>query len=125
MLEEAGKAARHAPMLVLSAGHVATYRIGVSIILGDAGTAIDQRNRRATSGQRTPILRRTVDADLRRGGLLNIAVDVAAIANGQDPHNQLTVLDGLDDAVVADPEAPAGTVPLKGPDIERRGGRAA
>ncbi|MFI7701155.1 helix-turn-helix domain-containing protein [Nonomuraea sp. NPDC049480] len=41
MLEEADEAAQHAPKLVLSAGHVMTYRIGVSIILGDAGTAID------------------------------------------------------------------------------------
>ncbi|MER5650298.1 helix-turn-helix transcriptional regulator [Streptosporangium sp. NPDC002524] len=41
MLEEAEEAARHAPKLVLSAGHVATYKIGVSIVLGDAGTAIE------------------------------------------------------------------------------------
>lgn len=45
MLEEADEASRRAPKLVLSAGHVVTYRIGVSIILGDAGTAIDHARR--------------------------------------------------------------------------------
>jgi len=41
MLGEAEEAARHAPRLVLSPGHVVTYRIGVSIVLGDAGIAIE------------------------------------------------------------------------------------
>lgn len=41
MLEEAAEASRKAPKLVLSAGHVVTYQIGVSIILGDAGTVIE------------------------------------------------------------------------------------
>lgn len=41
MLEEAAEASQKAPKLVLSAGHVITYKIGVSIILGDAGTAIE------------------------------------------------------------------------------------
>ncbi|WP_166427247.1 helix-turn-helix domain-containing protein [Nonomuraea mesophila] len=41
MLEEATNAAAKAPALVLSAGHVVTYRIGVSIVLGDAGMAIE------------------------------------------------------------------------------------
>ncbi|MGP3963897.1 helix-turn-helix domain-containing protein [Nonomuraea sp. 3N208] len=41
MLEEAAEASQQAPKLVFSAGHVVTYRIGVSIILGDAGTAIE------------------------------------------------------------------------------------
>ncbi len=45
MLEEAEMASSRAPRLVLSAGHVVTYRIGVSIILGDAGTAIDHARR--------------------------------------------------------------------------------
>jgi hypothetical protein len=42
MLEEAEEAARHAPKLVLGLGHVATCKIGVSIVLGDAGTALGQ-----------------------------------------------------------------------------------
>jgi hypothetical protein len=41
MLHEADEAAQHAPDLVLSRGHVATYKIGVSIVLGDASTAIE------------------------------------------------------------------------------------
>lgn len=41
MLGEAEEAARHAPKLVLNLGHVVTYKIGVSIVLGDAGTAIE------------------------------------------------------------------------------------
>ncbi|MEV0620651.1 hypothetical protein AB0I81_45515 [Nonomuraea sp. NPDC050404] len=45
LLGEADEAARRSPKLVLSAGHVVTYRIGVSIILGDAGTAIDHARR--------------------------------------------------------------------------------
>jgi Helix-turn-helix. len=40
MLDEAGQAARRAPALLCGPGHIATYQIGVSIILGDAGTAI-------------------------------------------------------------------------------------
>ncbi|SEG77924.1 Helix-turn-helix domain-containing protein [Nonomuraea solani] len=45
MLGEADEASHRSPKLVLSAGHVVTYRIGVSIILGDAGTAIDHARR--------------------------------------------------------------------------------
>jgi hypothetical protein len=56
----------------------------------------------------------------RRPDLLNVAIDLATIANGQDPHDQLSVLDGVDDAVVADPQPPTGTVPLEGLDVERR-----
>ncbi|MFE0156869.1 helix-turn-helix domain-containing protein [Nonomuraea sp. NPDC059007] len=41
MLQAADEAAPLAPNLVLSPGHVATYKIGVSIVLGDAGTAIE------------------------------------------------------------------------------------
>ncbi|WP_181307484.1 helix-turn-helix domain-containing protein [Nonomuraea fuscirosea] len=41
MLTEADEAARHAPNLALGYGHVPIYKMGVSIVLGDAGTAID------------------------------------------------------------------------------------
>ena len=41
MLAEAEEAARHAPKLALSLGHVVTYKMGVSIVLGDAGMAVE------------------------------------------------------------------------------------
>jgi tetratricopeptide (TPR) repeat protein len=41
MLDEARRVAHRAPRLTFSLGHVVTYQIGVSIILGDAGTAIE------------------------------------------------------------------------------------
>ena len=47
-------------------------------------------------------------------GVRNSAVDVAAVANGQGPHGQLTVLDHADGPVAVDPEPPTGTVPLEG-----------
>lgn len=56
MLEEAEEAARHAPKLVLSMGHVVTYKIGVSIVLGDAGTSIEHA--RAVSPDEIPTLER-------------------------------------------------------------------
>lgn len=40
---------------------------------------------------------------------------------GQDPHDQLTVPNGVNGAVVADSEPPAGALPLKGLDVERCG----
>ncbi|MEV5410027.1 helix-turn-helix transcriptional regulator [Thermopolyspora sp. NPDC052614] len=45
MLNEAGHAANRAPALLCGPGHVATYWIGVSVILGDAGTAIHHADR--------------------------------------------------------------------------------
>lgn len=45
MLQEAEAAAVHAPKLVFSPGHLGTYKIGVSIVLGDAGTAIEHAKR--------------------------------------------------------------------------------
>ncbi|WP_187414726.1 helix-turn-helix domain-containing protein [Nonomuraea sp. PA05] len=45
MLQEAEEASHRSPKLVLSAGHVVTYQIGVFIILGDAGTAIERARR--------------------------------------------------------------------------------
>ncbi|WP_326644939.1 hypothetical protein OIE67_26705 [Nonomuraea fuscirosea] len=56
MLEEAAEASRKAPKLVLSAGHVVTYRIGVSIVLGDAGMAIEHA--RAISPEDIPTVER-------------------------------------------------------------------
>ncbi|MBE1590966.1 helix-turn-helix domain-containing protein [Nonomuraea angiospora] len=41
MLTEADEAAHHAPNLTLGYGHVPIYKMGVSIVLGDAGTAIE------------------------------------------------------------------------------------
>lgn len=57
MLEEAEEASRRAPKPILSSGHVTTYRIGVSIILGDAGTAIDHA-RRVSPGEIPTVERR-------------------------------------------------------------------
>jgi hypothetical protein len=48
-------------------------------------------------------------------------VDLATVADGQDPDDQPAVLDGVDDAVVADPEPPSGVVTLQGLDVEPRG----
>jgi hypothetical protein len=44
----------------------------------------------------------------------NLAVDIAAVTDGpgQDPYDQPAALDGVDDAVVADPEPPSGAVAL-------------
>lgn len=41
MLTEADETADHAPNLTLGHGHVSIYKMGVSIALGDAGTAIE------------------------------------------------------------------------------------
>src|SRR2546425_978429 len=51
---------------------------------------------------------------------LQAAIDIAAIADGHDPHDQLTVLDRIHDAIVPNPETPPRAVPLEGFDVERR-----
>lgn len=58
MLEEAEEAVRHAPKLALSLGHVVTYKIGVSIVLGDVGTAIEHA--KTVGPEEIPTLERRV-----------------------------------------------------------------
>lgn len=119
MLAEAGEAARRAPAMLCGPGHVATYRIGVSILLGDAGTAI--RHADAIAPARIPTLERRAGyylgvaeaytmwgktdeavralliaeqiapAELRRPGPRRTITDLLA----RDPHSRLSGLRAL------------------------------
>jgi hypothetical protein len=56
---------------------------------------------------------------LRQGS--EAAMYLPAIADGENPHDQLTILDRVDDAVVPDSQPPPRVVALKGLDVEGRG----
>lgn len=49
---------------------------------------------------------------------LQVAVDLAAVCDGQRPQDELTVFDGVHGAVVADSQPPPGRVHLEGFDVK-------